>query len=275
MNDLSAAGLRRTITDAHREGRLPRTLLLVGRTPDVLERFATSIAAILLQNDYPFRGPDFFPIRPIGKSRQITAECTREVRSRIQRSASGSGARVVLIIGAERLNRSAANILLKSLEEPPPNVFFLLTSVRPDDILPTVYSRCTIHRLKEEGSIMLPEPILGWLEKLYYHVEDAWANAQPHSVPMAYSLIGELRNILNAEENDDGRRVLLEEIFSRLAQKLLRTATAHFPISAEDRRIAVHRLARWIRTIAQSSWLMSMNWPEEVILEYCLLPPEV
>jgi DNA polymerase-3 subunit delta' len=52
------------------------------------------------------------------------------------------GARVVLLYPAEALNVAAANALLKTLEEPPAGVVFLLVSARFDRLLPTIVSRC-------------------------------------------------------------------------------------------------------------------------------------
>ena len=50
--------------------------------------------------------------------------------------------RVVIIDGAEDMNRNAANAILKHLEEPPPQTLFLLVSHAPASLLPTVRSRC-------------------------------------------------------------------------------------------------------------------------------------
>ncbi|MDR0528644.1 MAG: DNA polymerase III subunit delta' [Zoogloeaceae bacterium] len=50
--------------------------------------------------------------------------------------------RVILICPAEALNQNAANALLKSLEEPPPDTLFLLISHEPMRLLPTLRSRC-------------------------------------------------------------------------------------------------------------------------------------
>jgi DNA polymerase-3 subunit delta' len=50
--------------------------------------------------------------------------------------------RVVIIDAADDLERSAANALLKMLEEPPPNCLFLLVSHAPGRLLPTIRSRC-------------------------------------------------------------------------------------------------------------------------------------
>jgi len=50
--------------------------------------------------------------------------------------------RVYVVDGAEYLNEESSNCLLKTLEEPPPNVLFILLSVNKDRLLPTIVSRC-------------------------------------------------------------------------------------------------------------------------------------
>lgn len=50
--------------------------------------------------------------------------------------------RVFIIDGAETMSAEAANCLLKTLEEPPPNVFILLLSEDETYLLPTIISRC-------------------------------------------------------------------------------------------------------------------------------------
>jgi DNA polymerase-3 subunit delta' len=52
------------------------------------------------------------------------------------------GAKVALIDPAERMNAAAANALLKTLEEPPPNTHFLLVSQQPNRLPATIISRC-------------------------------------------------------------------------------------------------------------------------------------
>lgn len=52
------------------------------------------------------------------------------------------GWRVVVLDGAEDLNRSAANALLKVLEEPPPRAVLLLVCSAAGRLLPTIRSRC-------------------------------------------------------------------------------------------------------------------------------------
>jgi DNA polymerase-3 subunit delta' len=52
--------------------------------------------------------------------------------------------RVFIINGADRLSAEAANRLLKSLEEPPSQVLFILTANRVEDVIPTIVSRCMV-----------------------------------------------------------------------------------------------------------------------------------
>jgi DNA polymerase III subunit delta' len=86
-------------------------------------------------------------------------------------STRGSGSNKVIIIkDADKLNTTAANKLLKTLEEPRTGTFILTTS-QPQKLLPTITSRCqivTFTRLKDEEvisvlkeqQINLPEELL-------------------------------------------------------------------------------------------------------------------
>ncbi|MBX9810017.1 MAG: DNA polymerase III subunit delta' [Burkholderiales bacterium] len=75
-------------------------------------------------------------------SQQITIEQIRVLPDFIGISSHRGGPKVILIHPAEALNISAANALLKSLEEPPAHTYFLLVSHRPHSLLPTIKSRC-------------------------------------------------------------------------------------------------------------------------------------
>ena len=56
-------------------------------------------------------------------------------------SYEGRGA-VALILEAQRLKAESANALLKILEEPPPDKYFILTATAEESVLPTIVSRC-------------------------------------------------------------------------------------------------------------------------------------
>lgn len=81
----------------------------------------------------------------------ITVDETRALRNFLGLSAADGGRRVVIVDSADEMNRSAANGILKLLEEPPAKVTFLLISHQPADLLPTIRSRCRDLRLAPLG----------------------------------------------------------------------------------------------------------------------------
>ncbi|MEW6740445.1 MAG: DNA polymerase III subunit gamma/tau [Nitrospirota bacterium] len=66
----------------------------------------------------------------------------RDLRERVRYAPSGSRHKVYIIDEAHMLSTSAFNALLKTLEEPPPHVIFVLATTEPKKIPPTVLSRC-------------------------------------------------------------------------------------------------------------------------------------
>lgn len=109
-----------------------------------------------------------------GKSRkpsqEIKVDAIRAVVQFSQSTASRGRAKVVMVHPAERMNLVAANTLLKTLEEPPGQVRFVLSGSALEQLLPTVRSRCQAWRLP------LPETDVAaaWLgEQLNASPEDA------------------------------------------------------------------------------------------------------
>ena len=78
---------------------------------------------------------------------EITVEEVRKMKSFFSLSAADGGRRVAIIDSADEMNTSAANALLKLLEEPPANVTLFLISHQPHRLLPTIRSRCRELRL--------------------------------------------------------------------------------------------------------------------------------
>src|ERR1019366_7824475 len=74
--------------------------------------------------------PDCLQVRPSGKSRQITVDSVRELIGRINVSPSVSHYKVAVLHDADRMNASAANVFLKTLEEPPADTTLLLLTIR-------------------------------------------------------------------------------------------------------------------------------------------------
>jgi DNA polymerase III subunit delta' len=73
---------------------------------------------------------------------EITVDEVRRLKGFLQLRGTDGGWRAVIVDPADDLNSSAANALLKSLEEPPVRTIFLLISAAPNRLLPTIRSRC-------------------------------------------------------------------------------------------------------------------------------------
>jgi DNA polymerase-3 subunit delta' len=80
-------------------------------------------------------------------SKQISVAQVRGLADFFGMTAHQGGRRVIVIHPAESMNPNAANALLKSLEEPPPGLLFILVSNRPQQLLPTILSRCVAFAL--------------------------------------------------------------------------------------------------------------------------------
>ena len=72
----------------------------------------------------------------------IRVEDVRNLREDLHQTRGRAGHRIAIIDSIDDCNPSAANALLKTLEEPPADTTFFLVSHRPGQLLPTLKSRC-------------------------------------------------------------------------------------------------------------------------------------
>ncbi|MCF6764460.1 hypothetical protein L3V82_01660 [Thiotrichales bacterium 19S3-7] len=90
--------------------------------------------------------PDVFEVAK--NDTTIRIDAIRELKSRIyltsynESTVNQISRRIVIIRKLQRLNEASANALLKLLEEPPENTYFLLETDYIDQLLPTIVSRC-------------------------------------------------------------------------------------------------------------------------------------
>ena len=76
------------------------------------------------------------------KKRDIKIEAIRELQHQLSLTSTGGGYKAVVIDEAERLNVTAQNALLKTLEEPNAQVVLILVAQNERKLLPTIISRC-------------------------------------------------------------------------------------------------------------------------------------
>ncbi len=153
--------------------RLSHSLLLHGDDHETLVAIALAIADRLLYPPNlppttarfaPEQHPDCFALRPAGKMRQISADATRALINKVQISPAVAPRKVAILHEVDRMNQSAANIFLKTLEEPPANTTLLLLTTRPYALLPTIRSRVLHFRFPAIATAVAAAGWTPWLE---------------------------------------------------------------------------------------------------------------
>lgn len=118
--------------------------------------------------------PEYHLLEPLVKEK--TGELARniaihQVRDLIQ-SLTGTPTiahyRVCIVDAIDDLERSAANALLKTLEEPPRDTIFFLVSHAPGRLLPTIRSRCRSLRFAPLSDVMMAD----WIGEEAPHLND-------------------------------------------------------------------------------------------------------
>lgn len=103
--------------------------------------------------------PDCLFVQPIEDSKEIRVDQVRELIAELGLSSHGGGRKIAILAPADRLNRNAANSLLKTLEEPTRETLLVLVAAELGRLPATILSRCT--------RIVVPAPTresaLGWL----------------------------------------------------------------------------------------------------------------
>jgi DNA polymerase-3 subunit delta' len=90
--------------------------------------------------------PDYYAIGS-NEGRAISVDQIRELLGKLQHTPNQAGAKVVWLQDAEKLSITAANALLKTLEEPTRDTYFIVTPERTERLLPTLRSRMQLMRI--------------------------------------------------------------------------------------------------------------------------------
>jgi DNA polymerase III subunit delta' len=291
-----------TLLEAWRSGRLPHAWLLTGprgigkatlafrfarflfaRTGEGQGLFAAQPRSLAVDPSHPVfrrvaagdhadllvveRGYDPKRRRRRG---EIVVDDVRQIADFLHLTPAEGGWRVVVVDGADEMNRNAANAMLKMLEEPSPRALLLITSVGAGRLLPTVRSRCRHLAL----DLISNEQIIEFLNK--YHpplapdaaagLADLAAGSIGRALDLAASdglaLYREINGLLDELPNLDGvavdrladrvGRVGAEDSFRLLAELLtgriarLVAAAARGEDTASEGPIARPSLDRWI-----------------------------
>ncbi|WP_157463612.1 DNA polymerase III subunit gamma/tau, partial [Deinococcus pimensis] len=77
----------------------------------------------------------------------------RDLREKVGLAAMRGGKKIYILDEAHMMSRAAFNALLKTLEEPPSHVIFVLATTEPEKILPTILSRCQHYRFRRLSDV--------------------------------------------------------------------------------------------------------------------------
>jgi DNA polymerase III subunit delta' len=97
---------------------------------------------------------------------QIAVEDVRRISDFMSLTPAEGGWRIAIVDGAEDMNQSSANALLKILEEPPRRAIVLLVCAAPGRLLPTIRSRCRRLRLDPLGQAAMDRLLTLYLPDL-------------------------------------------------------------------------------------------------------------
>ncbi len=242
--DASYASLVAALDD----GRLPHALLIHGPggwgepvlaealSLRLIERAASQTAAAAIAH------PDLRWIVPEGAGEQIGIDAVRAVADFIVRTPQIAPRKVAVITNADAMNPHAANALLKTLEEPPPNSYLILVSDSLRDLLPTLRSRCRLMPVRPPAIAVA----LAWT------CEQVPSADPEHAAALSFEYGGAPYRVVAALARDE------KPIGETLYKVALGEASALSLADGWAKEAPAELIERWMRYLAHVLWLRRM-----------------
>ncbi len=199
-------------------------------------------------------------------SKEIRVDAVRDVVQFSQRTSGTVRGKVVVVYPAEQMNAVSANTLLKTLEEPPGNLRFILATTSIHQLLPTVRSRCITHAMPWPHD----DEAIAWLSTHGFNPSDAkhmlrFCGGRPLDAVALQSqgLTGEmLRDVVQSVQRGDlrlftqvGPRITLDAL-QKLCHDLCRASSGapprYFEASLLPRPPGAKGLLSWAKSLNES-----------------------
>lgn len=193
-------GIRKSFED----GRLAHAYVIVGSPRGNALQFAEALLKLLFceaaekpcnacsgcRRIDSHKHSDTLWIEPQSTARQIKADEVRGLVHRMTQTSFEGGWKAGVLVSADCMNTNSANVLLKTLEEPPKKTVLLLLTDSPQSLLPTIVSRCQ--------KIVLSDGKAGVLEELWRApLMDLLHELPPNGGLAAARLAGKLKGLLD------------------------------------------------------------------------------
>lgn len=269
--------ISKTLINAIRNNRVPHALLFTG--PRGTGK--TSSARILAKTLKCKRAVDFIPCQSctdcvdIANSRHIDVieidgasnngvDAVRELRDSVGYAASTGGYKVYIIDEVHMLSTSAFNALLKTLEEPPDHVVFILATTEVQKIPNTILSRCQRYdfRMISQQEIKAHLAKVCAAENVKYNEDALWLIARQAKGSMrdAQSLLDQIITYSNANVTSETvtenlglvQRVLINNCLKAILQKdisALSVTIADIGLAGADPALLVESLLEQLRNL--------------------------
>ena len=153
-------------------------------------------------------------------------------------------AKVMIIWGAEKMNSTTANKLLKLIEEPPESTYFILLSEHPEQLLQTIYSRCQVVDFPPLSS-----------ETIASYLQQNKAINQTTSMSIAFQADGDMASALELLDTSSDRKQY-EQWFITWVRAAFR---------AKGNKAVVKDLLAWSETLAKEN-----RETQKSFLAYCI-----
>ncbi|MBQ6010795.1 MAG: hypothetical protein IJL17_19860 [Kiritimatiellae bacterium] len=224
------------IERAVRAGRVANAYLLVGGVRGMAGELAERVLHLLFGPGDLRVHPDIHRLVPEKKSRIISVDAMRErMIDPMEKTTFMGGWKAGVVVGADRLRTESANAFLKTLEEPPPHTLFLLLSERPEQLLPTIISRCQRIDLPDARAQQLEEPYRTQVLDILAGDDLTGVTARAAAAAKLAAVLAALKELAAArvqedlaEEESDAGEEIEEDAVTALVESRYRESRADF-----------------------------------------------